>query len=178
MIHLPIDPRLAAMLRKAQKPAASKTARTKPLGPTPERSRKPDMIPGIIARYAKRGEIAKHHETAANRLRRDFWIGEGGHVLGRLVTTYGPRMPQGGRHSFDPPYTAAESRKAYDHALEAVGPDLSPILVHVVINDEPAASWAESVLGGSRSTASAAGLGTLKLALNALSRHYGLVRGG
>lgn len=175
MIRLPIDPRLSAILSKAQKPAA-KPARTKPVGPTPERAAKADMVPGIIARYAKRGEIAKHHETAAYRLRRDYWIGEGGRVLGRLVSNYGPRMPQGGRQSFEPPYSAAESRKAYDQALASVGPELAQILVHVVIKDEPAASWAEAVLGGSRSTASAAGLGTLKVALTALSRHYGLVR--
>ncbi len=165
-----LDKRLVAMLRKADKRPA--VAREKRIGATPERSSKPDMVPGIIARYAKRNEITKAQETAAYRLRRDYWIGEGGRVLGRQVSRYGePRG--GGGAGFHPPYTAGESRAAYDRAMQFVGRDLSPILEHVVISDQSAASWGGE--GHPNAAVGSGGLPILRTALTALVRHYRLI---
>lgn len=169
----PLDPRLAAMLRKG-KGREAPAPREKPIRPTPERLAKPDLRPCLVDRYAKRAEITKTQAEAAAILRRDYWIGEGGQLMGRLVATYEPAIASGSPGSYTPPTTAGESRAAYLRAIEAVGPELAGVLHHVVILDEPAASWAEVTLAGSRSTNAAAGLAALKLALCALVRHYGL----
>lgn len=165
----------AARRRAAAKRQADDEARTrgKVLRATAEREGKPDMVPGVIARYAARNEITKTQATAAVTLRRDFWIGEGGEVRGRLVSSYGD-APMGGAGG-NPPYSAGQSRAAYEAAMASAGPELAPILVHVVIEDRSAGSWAEA-RGAKESAAAREGLITLRIALNALARHYGLVQ--
>lgn len=160
----------AARLREADELA--RTGR-KAIKPTAEREARPDMRPGLIARYASRNEITKTQATAAVMLRRDYWIGEGDEVRGRLVASYGDAPPrQGG--SYEPSYTGAQSRAAYERALAYLDdPEHQAVVVHVVIEDRSARSWAEARIQSVRE-ASTIGIRTLRKALDRLSQHYQL----
>ncbi|MGE0715634.1 MAG: DUF6456 domain-containing protein [Alphaproteobacteria bacterium] len=146
--------------------------RGRTIKPTAERESKADVATAwIVDRYRKRGELTKAQANAAETLRTDYLHGHGGAVIGRLVASYHDAPPPAGG-PFSPPYTAAEGRACYEAAIEAVGPTLAPILVHVVIDNEAAASF-PGLTTTARSATATAGLVTLRLALDALVRHYG-----
>lgn len=140
---------------------------------TPEREARPDMRPGLIARYANRNEISKTQATAAFTLRRDYWLGDGESVvIGRLVASYGDAPPRTGG-GFSPPYTGAESRAAFDAAMASVDGEQWSVLMHVVIEDRSAGSWAEAE-GAKPREAASTGIRTLRKALDVIAQHYRL----
>lgn len=82
-----------------------------------------------------------------------------------VIANYGERLDR----SVTPGDPAAHHYIAFRRALQAVGLQLSPILVHVVLLDKPASQWAAS-----HRYAAQAAMPILHLALDALATHYGM----
>lgn len=156
--------------------------------PTPERMAKGDIVAGDhrigrgedwkgarsiggrpIDRYRREGIISEAQHKAGTRHRADWMVGEGSQ---RLIALYGERSSDGKGELTD---AQAERRHDYVMATQALGPELGPVVVHVVIMEKSAKSWAEE--RGRRGTgANAEGMVTLRLALDRLARYYGLTR--
>lgn len=189
-----LDKTLSAMLRKGEKRPPTK-AREERLGPTPERLAKGDMVQADMPdgthkvargervatvrvlstapldRYRRDGNISEAQYRAGCRLRSDWAVGEG---TRRLIALYGERQSSATGEISD---AQAERRHEYVIAMQALGPELSPVIVHVVLMEGTAPGWAED--RGRRGTgAKVEGMVTLRIALDRLARHYGLTNRG
>lgn len=185
-----LDHRLLAMLRKGAKPTKPAKAKQPPLGPTPERAAKGDIVDGEhrvgtgerwkgarvvstspLDRYRRGGAITDIQDRSGKRLAADWKAGAG---AAALIGSYGERESTASGEMTD---TAAERHHAYVMAMQSLGPELSPVIVHVVLLDGSASGWAEA--RGRRGTgAKVEGMVTLRLALDRLARHYGLTSRG
>jgi len=161
--------------RRSRKPSALTPA---DIG-TPERHDKGDVIEmhpteragvkaarvitvSMIARYRHKGQITVMQSDAAEKLLADW------EMAGRQLAvtgTYG----QAGMGKPEMSDMAALAHSRYVNATRAVGIELSPILVHVVLLDGSAADWAKG-----RGDIPQSGIAILRLALDALARHYRL----
>ena len=105
---------------------------------------------------------------AAERLREDV---ERAGTLGRLTMDWSGAPKSGGRNarSLDPAERARAAENRAHAALQAVGPELSPLLQRICLMGAPLMT-AERDLGLPRRTGKLA----LKAALGRLARHYGL----
>lgn len=188
-----LDKTLTAILRKGEKrPPARK--REDRIGPTPERLAKGDVVQGEMPdgshkiakgehaatvrvmsaapldRYRKDGHISESQYRAGARLRRDWATGEGSR---RLIALYGERQSTDTGEMTD---TQAERRHDYVIAMQALGPELSPVVVHVVLMEGAASAWAEE-RGRRGVRAREHGMTCLCLGLDRLARHYRLTGG-
>jgi hypothetical protein len=187
-----LDKTLTAMLRKGEKrpPARPREER---VGPTPERLAKGDLMQADMPdgthkvgrgervatvrvvssapldRYRRDGNITEAQYRAGCRLRRDWAAGEGSR---RLIALYGERTTDTGEITD----SQAERRHEYILAMHALGPELSPVVVHVVLLEGPASAWAEE-RGRRGVRAREHGMTALCLGLDRLSRHYRLTGG-
>ena len=153
-------------------------------GPTPERLAKGDVTQGDhrigrretvrgyraavadpLLLYWKRKDISASSFKAGLRLRTDFRLA----AIARRVT---PRYaePISGRTEIAD--AQAEARHRYLLAMRDVGPILAPILAHVVCFDPLASDWSRDRGAVAKGRAGIEGLVTLRLALEALERHY------
>ena len=187
-----LDKTLSAMLRKGEKRPPAR-AREDRIGPTPERLAKGDIAPADrdgthkvgrgekvatvrvlstapLDRYRRDGNITEAQYRAGCRLRRDWVVGEGSR---RLISLYGERQSTATGEISD---AQAERRHDYVIAMQALGPELSPVVVHVVLMEEPASAWAEE-RGRRGVRAREHGMTALCLGLDRLSRHYRLTGG-
>ena len=185
-----LDKGLVAMLRKGAKPAAKRAkVAADNVGPTPERLAKEDIAEGEhrissgetwrgarcvnarpIDRYRRDGAVSEAQHRAGTKLRSDWVDGAGS---GRTTARYAPPQSPGGEMSD----SQAECHHAYVMAMQALGPELSPVVVHVVLLEGSASSWAEQ--RGRRGTgAKVEGMVTLRIALDRLARHYRLTDRG
>jgi hypothetical protein len=116
-----------------------------------------------MERYKARGEITSQHFTDAERLWSDY-VQSG--LTANTTGSYGQSTPGGSA----PTPGCGPRYLQYSAAMRAVGIILSPVLVHVVLEGEPADMWAMKNRRPARE-----GIITLRLALDALGAHY---RGG
>lgn len=183
-----LDKRLVAMLRKGARPVPKRAAQDD-VGPTPEMLAKAGVTAGEhrissgetwrgarcvnarpIDRYRRDGAVSEAQHRAGTRLRSDWIDGSGS---GRTTALYGERQSPGG----DISDSQAERHHDYVLAMQALGPELSPVIVHVVLLEGSASSWAEQ--RGRRGTgAKVEGMVTLRIALDRLARHYRLTGRG
>lgn len=129
----------------------------------------------MLDRYLIRGQLADPQPgsssgdaTAARRFRAASRLYEDWYACGLdpcVVANYSERLDR----SVTPGDPTAHRYIAFRRALQAVGLQLSPILVHVVLLDKPASQW----VAAHRYAAQAA-MPILHLALDALAAHYGL----
>jgi len=155
-------------------------------GPTPARLAKGDMTLGDhrinqretvhgyraavadpLLLYWKRKDISAAEFKAGLRLRTDFRIAA---IAKRITPRYAE--PISGKTEISD--AQAEARHDYVVAMRAVGPILAPILAHVVCFDQLASEWSKSRGAVAKGRAGVEGLVTLRLALDALERHYRL----
>ncbi len=130
-------------------------------------------LSSLARRTGKNGEpwLKPHQSEAAERLRRDFEIGR----LQPRVTANWSASVSSGRRAGDgggiPDLTdmALAARIRFDRAIEAIGPELSGVLVDVGCF----LKGLETVERERRWPARSAKL-VLRIALEALARHYGL----
>lgn len=118
----------AEIRRQALKPANDQPDIVDEAERERRRIRTAEAVP-VIDRYKRRGEITDEQHRAAERLWSDFvrsgfnpWarsFAEGGGGFGPKTPGMGPRAVE------------------YNQAMQAVGITLSPVLVHVVIYDNP-----------------------------------------
>jgi len=153
-------------------------------GPTPERLAKGDVTLGEhridrretvrgyraavadpLLLYWKRKDISAAAFKAGLRLRTDFRLAA---IAKRITPRYAE--PIGGRTEIGD--AQAEARHRYLLAMRAVGPILAPILAHVVCFDQLASDWSRERGAAAKGRAGIEGLVTLRLALEALERHY------
>jgi len=116
----------------------------------------------MIDRYRHKKQITVKQSDAALKLRADW------EMAGRQMAvtgTYG----QAGQGNPEMSDMAALASARYVKATRAVGVELSPILVHVALLDGSASDWAKTTQREPKS-----GIEILRLALDALARHYGL----
>jgi hypothetical protein len=116
----------------------------------------------MVHRYLHRKEIDARQFSASQRLLED-WEAAGRRMA--VTSSYG--QSGGGQQTMTD--KAAMANKRYIAAIRSVGQELSPILAHVVLVDESAAGWAKAAHQSPKS-----GITVLRLALDALARHYGL----
>lgn len=146
---------------------------------TPERHSKGDVITmepteragvnvarvitvSMIARYRHKRQITTKQADAAEKIRGDW------EMAGRQMAVTGTYGQAGlGRPEMSDMAALAHTR--YVNAVRAVGIELSPILVHVALLDGSASDWAKSTHREPKS-----GIEILRLALDALARHYRL----
>jgi len=114
-------------------------------------------------RYFKRGEIDARQFDASERFLSAWYLGCRG---ARVTSNYDVRIPSSSTSAEN---HVGNARRTIRAALEAVGRQLSPILVHTCGLDLPANEWASKHGYSKRS-----GLTVLKLALDALAEHFGL----
>lgn len=189
-----LDKTLSAMLRKGEKRPPTK-AREERLGPTPERLAKGDLVQADMPdgthkvaraervatarvlsiapfdRYRRDGVLTEMQHRAGCRLRADWRAGSGS---ASLVSLYGERGSTATGEISD---AQAERHHAYAMAMQDMGQELSPVVVHVVLLEGTASGWAEQ--RGRRGTgAKAEGMVTLRIALDRLARYYGLTGRG
>ena len=124
-------------------------------------------VVGQIAldRYRRRGEIDEAQWQAADRLRRDFHFAN---LQPRLTAVYAERNTGS---SDDWSERRMVARDRYVAAVRAVGPVLSPVLMHVACLDGKASDWAAAHNHRGR-RAEIVGMTALQLALDALVLHY------
>lgn len=153
--------------------------------PTAEREAKGDLVHGDhviergedwkgpravavrpIDRYVRDGHIIRAQHKAAEKLLADWIAGEGSH---RMTALYGERADRTGEMSD----AQAIRHKSYVEAMQALGPELSPVIVHVVLLEGSATSWAEQ-RGRRGPRAKEHGMTALCLGLDRLARHYRL----
>lgn len=120
-----------------------------------------------IAKHFNSGEINKRQFVAGERFHRD--VSDLGADVGSCLDLdrrggggTGPVWPAGGARG-------AWASKAISAALKAIGPQLGPILVWVIVDGRSPADWATS-----RGKPRPDGIAALRLALDALADHYGL----
>ena len=101
--------------------------------------------------------------NAGDRLRSDFYLAG---MQPRVISTLTP-LPGGGKGEMS--NRMVDARNRFNAALNAVGPVLSPILLHVVCHDQPVNSFLKRK--GSQSETVASTL--FKAALATLTHHYG-----
>jgi hypothetical protein len=117
---------------------------------------------------ASRGNISQEHRRAGERLERDYRRSDT--IPTRLVGRYEanlPKAPKTYQFAADAPDSIA-ARERFEAAMQAVGPFLNGILVHVAICDLPVAEW-----GPMNGRAKNHGPPVLLVALDALCAHYG-----
>ncbi|TXH34050.1 MAG: hypothetical protein E6Q98_19955 [Rhodospirillaceae bacterium] len=99
---------------------------------------------------------------AGDHLRRDFYLAG---MQPRIISTLSP-LPSGKGEISD---RAIGARRRYQQAIDAVGPILSPVLIHVVCDDLPVNTWSKR--GGRRDEIISMTL--FKAALETLAHYYG-----
>lgn len=124
-----------------------------------------------IDRYHRRREIAAVHYDAATRLKADF--AQAGFTP-RVTAAYADAIDRPTHPTGPEDHGSIDAKRRCRQALAAVGPVLSPILLDVVCLDRTAADWA-TARGREGKRAGTEGLAVLKLALDALAIHYGLI---
>jgi hypothetical protein len=117
--------------------------------------------------YWKRKDISAAEFKAGLRLRTSFRIAA---IAKRITPRYAE--PISGKTEISD--AQAEARHDYVVAMRAVGPILAPILAHVVCFDQVASDWSKNRGAVAKGRAGVEGLVTLRLALDALERHYRL----
>lgn len=123
----------------------------------------------VIDGYHRRRSITDDQRAAARRLYADYERGGGSR---RLIALYGERQSTETGEISD---KQAEAMARYAEAMRGLDPRFSPIVTHVVILDETAASWVAE-RGRRGSGASVEGMVLLRLGLDDLAKHYGLTR--
>jgi hypothetical protein len=114
----------------------------------------------VLDRYLLRGQIGQRQFDAGDRLYRQWRAaGDQVSVTGRYEQRLG-RSPNRSEFQID-------MRCRVDAAMRDVGKQLSAVLVHVCLCDEPARDWALRIGGAPQ-----AGIVVLRLALDALADHY------
>jgi len=108
-----------------------------------------------------RGAITLQQKNAGERLYRDY------HLSGAEPRVTANLEPSLGGRSAGVVDMQADAYERYQRAVQAVGPILSPVLVHVVLLDGSAGDWALSV-GLKRGR----GPARLEVALEILIQHY------
>jgi Domain of unknown function (DUF6456) len=137
-----------------------------------------DLHQAPLDRYHARGELDPHNRErngilfkAGEMLRADwFHAGLEPRAVANLLGT------GGGLSGYGMAASEAQlvARQAFRRAVDAVGRRLAPILVHVCCEDRVASDYA--IQHGARgSQASLIGVTTLRIALEALADHYGLL---
>jgi hypothetical protein len=128
---------------------------------------------GALARHRCRGGepwLAAHAAAAAERLRRDFEVGQ---LQPRITANWSASVNEGRRSGTggmaDLTDMALAARLRFDRAMQAVGPELSGVLVDVCCF----LKGLEVVERERQWPARSAKL-VLRLALESLARHYGL----
>jgi hypothetical protein len=124
-----------------------------------------------VKRADKKTQIELYHprsidlaqKNAAEKLKSD-WQNSG--LNPRVVAAYDSAVGGGGNNMPGMGTTARD----YMLAMQAVGMILSPVLVHVVIEDQSAESWAQL-----KGKPLKDGIAALRLALDALCEHYRFV---
>ena len=116
----------------------------------------------LIDRYLRRGLLGQREWAAASRF---FATWRAANPPQSVTGSYRPRVESGHRSVEG----AVAAQQEYQAAIQAVGIQLSGVLVHVVICDQPATEWARSA--GRRTTQ---GMKALKEALDRLAAHYGM----
>ena len=130
-------------------------------------SKTPEKVVGFrrvdeMVRLEKRGTITKLHLAAGIKLRDDYEIGELGGRQGLDLTEI-----RTGGDGGTPSQVRLDALARYRGAVQAVGPRLSTIMLHVVISNGTVTSWAERrVMSLSRAT------GYLEAAMDRLADHY------
>lgn len=125
-----------------------------------------DVVP--LDHYRRRGVIKPMHWIAGDKLR-EAWLLAG--MQPSVVANLTDAVDRGLGINFAEATKDALTRCL--RALRDVGPELSPVLVHVIYQEGTASQWAEQK-GLRGRAAEQTGMVTLRLALDALMRHYGL----
>jgi hypothetical protein len=126
----------------------------------------------VLQRYRDRGQLDARSRDNNERLY------EAGRRLHQDWTIAGREPPVTARYSeriggpgANPGGIQEAARERYVAVLRAVGAQLSPVLVHVALLDQPVTDWARS-----RGWVPQVGMPLLQLALDALADHYRLRR--
>lgn len=122
-----------------------------------------------LERMRKRNEVSAW-QAACGHLYRSQWEQSGRHEP-RVTARYAEPTDQGDIR--EPTKRELDAKRKYEAATQAVGIILAPVLVHVVLLECTAASWAEA-RGHRGRQAGIIGMTTLRLALDALGEHYRL----
>lgn len=113
-----------------------------------------------MERYLARKEVSQEQYNDSERFLADFAASG---LTATVTGSYGQSTPGSGQ----PTPGCGPRYVQYRDAMRAVGIMLSPVLVHVVIEGEPASQWALSV-----KRPQGEGIVALRLALDALGLHY------
>jgi len=174
------EPEAAAALRRANLPEGAQFSaqhrRATPRAVIDEGGRLRSAVAledtTLLARQARAGRLSAVQRQAGERLQMDYDRAAFG---GRLTCdwTRGPGAPGAGRGSdpADAPAAALDARARVMDALTAVGPGLDRVLTAIVLRDRGMAET-ERALGWPKRS----GLAALRMALDRLAAHYGLVR--
>ncbi len=121
-----------------------------------------------IDRYRARNQISAIQHTAGEQFAENWHNAAKGQ---RTVGSYAERT-QGGEDSGQHPHVAHNSNEVARalEALDHVGAECSGVVIHVCGLGESAGGWARA-----NNRPRYEGLVTLRLALNVLARHFGLV---
>jgi hypothetical protein len=117
-----------------------------------------------------RGGIDARQLAAGERLAGDFArAGDMPFITARYEVLL--ETPTKGAVAFRPEPTQAQidARRRFERAVLALGPWLTPVLMHTAVLDQPLATWECPAM-----TNGADRRGVLRLALNVLADHYGL----
>jgi len=116
----------------------------------------------MLSWYRARKLIADHEFTAGNRLYSDYY--QSGREASAAALD-SDKVDGGGNKG--PTDRQMDAAAAYDGAMRAMGPHLSPVLVHVCVLSGNASDWAKA-----RGFSDKAGVPLLKIALRTLADHY------
>ena len=129
------------------------------------------LDPAPLDHYRRRGIIKPMQWIAGDKLRQ-AWLLAG--LQPRVVANLTEAIDRAtGAAPLLSAETARDALTRCVRALRDVGPELAPILVHVIYQEGTASQWSEQ-RGLRGRSAEQDGMVTLRLALNALMRHYGL----
>jgi len=123
----------------------------------------------MLERLSIRGSLTARQRAAGDRIAADYrCAGDLPHVTMRYEARL--EAPTKGSRAFrpEPVQHQIDARRRFERAVQALGPWMSPVIVHVAVLDQALTDWTRPGMKNGD------GAALLRLALDVLADHYGL----